>query len=171
MRRLFSTIVLLGLCIPAALAQTRSYSDNASKTFIVGLDSYFYGSDGSLDFKAGTLSCEARVEGGNVSLNGTLLESGSADTVVGIHDLTGNGVPEVVVARKADGAVLATVYTLSSGGWSSVGRVGAKGAKEIRVFRQVLSVRSGEVLYSWTWHGSGFDFKASDGSGDPTPAL
>ena len=34
--------------------------------------------------------------------------------------------------------------------------------KEIRVFRQVLSIRSGEVLHSWTWHGSQFDYKRSN---------
>lgn len=170
MRQLFSTIFILFLCI-AGRAQTRSYQDNASKTFIIGLESYIYGTGGSLDFKAGNLPCTAQAENGSVSVNGTLLENGSPDTVLGIHDFTGDGIPELVVARKTDGSVYATVYTLDQGRWVSIGRAGAKNAGEIRVFRQVISIRRGEALYSWTWHGKAFDFKASDGSADPTPTL
>ncbi len=168
MRQLFSTICVLCLCI-SGLAQTRSYQDNVSKTFIIGLDSYFYGTGGSLEFQAGGRACTAQVERGKVSVGGVLLEEGSPDTVVGIHDFTGNGVPEIVVGRKSGNAVFATVFTLKEGRWKAIGRAGAEDAKEIRVFRQVLSLRRGEALYSWTWHGKGFDFKASDGSEDPTP--
>jgi hypothetical protein len=36
------------------------------------------------------------------------------------------------------------------------------GGKEIRVFRQVVSIRSGDVLHSWTWHTDRFDYKGSN---------
>ncbi|MBR1570308.1 MAG: hypothetical protein IJ651_06225 [Bacteroidales bacterium] len=170
MRRLFCFLAVWAALIPGR-AQTRSYSDNASKTFVLGLDSYFFGNAGSLDFRAGGSGHTAVVNDGTVAIDGTSMESGAGDTVIGIHDFTGNGAPELVVGRRSGERLSATVYSLSGGRWKAIGRMGADGVSEIRIFRQVLSIRRGEALCSWTWHGSRFDFKASDGSADPTPTL
>lgn len=147
----------------ATAAQTRTYSDNASKTFIIGLEDYFYGEHGSLEVSGSSVS----LNNGMVSAGSAVLEDGARDCVIGAHDFTGNKAPELVVARRTDGKVTANVYTLNDGKWLKIGRVGAAGAAEIRVFRQVISIRSGEALYSWTWHGAAFDFKSSDGSAEP----
>ena len=165
MKRLLTIICLLaGL---TAYAQMRTYSDNESKTFIVGLESYFFGESGTLDFSIDKASFKASLASGAVSINGTDLESGEGDTVIGIHDCTGNRAPDLVVARRRDGGVYANVYTLEGGEWKLAGKVGSPDATEIRVFRQVLSIRSGSALLSWTWHGNKFDYKASDGSAEP----
>ena len=165
MKRLITIICLLaGL---TANAQMRTYSDNESKTFIIGLESYFYGENGTLDFSVGNADFKALLASGTVSVNDTELEAGEGATVIGTHDFTGNRAPDLVVARKKDGGVYANVYTYADGKWKLVGKVGSTGAEEIRVFRQVISIRSGEALRSWTWHGNKFDYKASDGSSEP----
>ena len=148
MKRLLTIICLLaGL---TAYAQMRTYSDNESKTFIVGLESYFFGESGTLDFFIDKASFKASLASGAVSVNGTDLESGEGD------DFTGNRAPDLVVARRRDGGVYANVYTLDGDEWKLAGKVGSPDANEIRVFRQVLSIRSGSALLSWTWHGSKF---------------
>ena len=166
MKRLVTIFCLLA-AFCGAMAQTRTYTDNESKTFIIGLESYFYGDNGTLDFSAAGASWHALLVSGTVSVNGQELEAGEKDTVIGVHDFTGNRNPELVIARRSAEAVTATVYTLVNGQWQQVGKVGSKNATEIRVFRQVISIRSGEALLSWTWHGSKFDYKASDGSAEP----
>lgn len=165
MKRLLTIICLLaGL---TATAQMRTYSDNESKTFIVGLESYFFGESGTLDFSIGNSNFTASLASGAVSVNGKEVESGEGDTVIGIHDFTGNRAPDLVIARRRDGGVYANVYTLEADKWKLVGKVGSPDATEIRAFRQVLSIRSGSALLSWTWHGKKFDYKASDGSAEP----
>ena len=165
MKRLITIICLLaGL---TASAQMRTYSDNESKTFIIGLESYFYGESGTLDFSVNKADFKASLSSGAVSVNGVELETGEGPTVIGTHDFTGNRAPDLVVARKKDGGVYANVYTLANDEWKLVGKVGSTEAEEIRVFRQVLSIRRGSALLSWTWHGNKFDYKASDGSSEP----
>ena len=158
MRKLLLPLLLL-LSV-AAQAQVRTFSDNASGTFVFGLDSYFYGESGTLDFSVGGVSVKAFLADGTVHTGDFLLESGSGDTLIGIHDFTGDKAPELVVARRNGSSVWATIYTCSAGTWRPIGEIKAEG-KEIRVFRQVLSIRSGEVLHSWTWHDSQFDYKSS----------
>lgn len=166
MRKLLCLICLLaGL---TAGAQTRTYSDNASKTFIFGLENYFYGVSGSLDFQLSGKAHQASVTEGDVTVDGAVLSAGETDTVVGIHDFTGDKSPELVVARRTEQGVSVTVYAFSAGQWKEIGRMVSPEAKEIRVFRQVVSIRRGEVLCSWTWHGNKFDYKASDGSPEPS---
>lgn len=156
--------ILIGSLVAfGALAQTRTYSDNESKTFIIGLENYFYGLSGMLEVNG----CNVAIQDGVVSVGDVVLEEGSADAVIGAHDFTGNRVPELVVARRSAGAVSVTVYAFSGGSWAVVGRAGSPDAGEIRVFRQVISIRRGDALLSWTWHGSKFDFKSSDGSPEP----
>ena len=159
MRKLLLPLLLL-LSV-AAQAQVRTFSDNASGTFVFGLDSYFYGESGTLDFSVGGTPVRAQLSGGSVRVGNTLLESGSGDTLIGIHDFTGDNAPELVVARRNSSSVWAQIYTCSAGTWRPIGEIKADG-KEIRVFRQVLSIRSGEVLHSWTWHDSQFDYKSSN---------
>ena len=173
MKRIFSILALLFMAFTLG-AQTRTYTDNASKTFIVGLDSYFYGNSGSLDFRAGGSSWQAVVNGPKVDVGGTVLDDGNGEVVVGVHDFTGDRDFELVVARKDGDVLTATVYTLSSGEWARIGRVGLSGgeAQDFRVFRQVVSVRdhSTGILHSWTFHAGRFDYRGSDGGSDPTPA-
>ena len=165
MKKLLTIIFLMaGL---SAYAQMRTYSDNESKTFIIGLESYFYGESGTLDFSIDKADFQASLASGAVSVNGAELESGEGDTVIGIHDFTGNRAPDLVIARRRDGGVYANVYAQTGGEWKMVGKVGSPQAEEIRVFRQVISIRSGSALLSWTWHGNKFDYKASDGSSEP----
>ena len=64
MKRLLTIICLLaGL---TAYAQMRTYSDNESKTFIVGLESYFFGESGTLDFSIDKASFKASLASGAV---------------------------------------------------------------------------------------------------------
>ena len=114
MKKLFFTLLATVWCLLSA-AQTRSYADNASGTFVV----------------------------------------------VGVHDFTGNRVPDLVVARRDNSQVGLTLYTLSGGRWVFAASINPIQGKEIRVFRQVVSIREGETLHSWTWHGNGFDYKRS----------
>lgn len=160
MRKLI-TIFALAFCGLWAAAQTRTYADNASNTFIFGLENYFFGASGALQFQAGGQDFEASIAQGTVSVNDSVLSAGLGDTVVGIHDFTGNREPELVVARRTDQGVSATVYAQSGNGWTELEQMQVPGAQEIRVFRQVLSIRGGDVLHSWTWHGSQFDYKRS----------
>ena len=158
MRKLLPLLLLI--CCTAQ-AQVRTYSDNASGTFVFGLDSYFYGESGTLDFSVGGVSVKAFLADGTVRIGDEPLESGSGDTLIGIHDFTGDKTPELVVARRSSRSVSAQIYSCASGAWRPIGQMEADG-KEIRVFRQVVSIRSGEVLNSWTWHGSQFDYKSSN---------
>ena len=160
MKRLFCIILgaVIGLVV---VAQTRSYTDNASGTFIFGLENYFYGRSGSLEIQADGKTFNAGVENGDVSVNGAPLEGGMGEVVVGTHDFTGNHIPELVVARRNNGMVCVALYKLSASGWVPLGSTDPVDGKEIRVFRQVISVRSGETLHSWTWHGSKFDYKSN----------
>lgn len=166
MRRLLSLFFLFTALV--AGAQTRNYADNASGTFVFGLDSYFYGSSGSLEFDAYGEHFQASVSSSGVFVNGRFLEAGG-DVVVGIHDFTEDRQPELVLAhRLSASSVSVSVYARQGGQWKLTGQMrGTGGVTEVRVFRQVVSFRRGDVLYSWTWHGSRFDFKASDGSPEP----
>lgn len=151
-------------CI-GARAQVRSYSDNAAGTFVVGLDSYFYGQAGSLSFEAAGQTFQASIGADGVFLGGQRIGSNPADVVIGIHDFTGDRIPEFVMAQRLNNAIGIWVYSLDgSGGWRPLKMMSVRNATEARVFRQVVSVRSGEALCSWTWHGNKFDYKASDGS-------
>lgn len=162
MKRLFVLLLLLG-CI-GARAQVRSYSDNAAGTFVVGLDSYFYGQAGSLSFEAAGQAFQASIGPEGVSLGSQRLHSTPGDVVIGIHDFTGDRVPEFVVARRLNNTVGLWIYVLNGGLWQPLKMMSVRNATEARIFRQVISVRSGEALCSWTWHGNKFDYKASDGS-------
>ena len=109
MKRLFCILLwaFIGL---AAGAQTRTYTDNASGTFIFGLENYFYGRSGSLEFQADGKTFNVGVENGDVSVNKAPLEGGMGEVVVGTHDFTGNRIPELVVARRNKGLVCLTLY-------------------------------------------------------------
>ena len=160
MKRLFCILLwaFIGL---AAGAQTRTYTDNASGTFIFGLENYFYGRSGSLEFQADGKTFNVGVENGDVSVNKVPLEGGMGEVVVGTHDFTGNRIPELVVARRNKGLVCLTLYKLSGSSWLPLASTDPVEGREMRVFRQVVSVRSGDTLHSWTWHGSKFDYKSN----------
>ena len=62
------TCILLLFAGVLAQAQVRTYSENASKTFVVGLDSYFYGDAGSLSFEAAGQSFRAASDWGPTAM-------------------------------------------------------------------------------------------------------
>lgn len=161
------------LASAAGFAQIRSYNDNVTATFIIGLDSYFFGENGSLGFTVGSGDFRAAIENGEVSVGGAVLEKGQGETVIGTHDFTGDHQVELVVARRTETELTANVYQLKGGSWQQIGRIGAadEGAREIRVFRQAFTIRNKrtDALYTWTFHAPKFDFKSSDNIEDPTP--
>lgn len=152
-------------------AQTRSYTDNATSTFIIGLESYFYGSEGSLNVRRGDRTVLFQLSGGKVEADHVLLEAGEGATVIGSHEFTGDHSPEVVVGRQTADSLHLRVYSYDKGVWKCIGHLGAggDGIREARVFRQAVTIRNHRtnVLYTWTWRAGQFDFKASDGSPDP----
>lgn len=168
----FAVALMLLLSALPGSAQTRSYADNASKTFVVGLDSYFYGTAGSIDFRVDGRDVLVSVKDGCVWADGKpLLRVGESwEVIIGTHDFTGNREPELVVARRSQDRVIVGISAYSSGRWKPLGEVAfpREDSGDVRIFRQVISVRKGDALYSWTWHDKRFDFKASDGSPDPT---
>ena len=175
MKRIFGIIILMLACV-AASAQIKSYKDNETSTFIIGLDSYFFGQSGSLGFSVKGKDIRAAVFEGSVYVNDDVLEEvGDGEIIIGTHDFTGDRQVELVVARRTEETLYANVYKFASGEWKVIGRIGAsdQGAREIRVFRQAFTIRNKRTnaLYTWTFHAPKFDFKASDGSEDPTPSL
>lgn len=160
MKRLLLLLLGTFLCL-AASSQTRTYADNESGTFIFGLDSYFYGRSGSLEFKVGNRNYQVTVDNGDVYIDNSALEGGRGEVAVGIHDFTGDRVPELVVARRNNRLVAVSLYILQNGGWIPLGSIDPVEGSEIRVFRQVISVRNGDVLHSWTWRDNGFDYKSN----------
>lgn len=163
----------------AASAQTRTYGDIAAKAFVIGLDQYYFGDSGSLSFKVTKKPFEANISGDLVTLShasvvDTLACLPDTDFIVGIHDFTGDKVPELVVAARSGNRIVAEIFTLLNDQTTSIGRIGAEGEgiTDIRVFRQALTIKNHKkgAMYTWTWHAPAFDFKASDGSADPTPA-
>ena len=175
MKRFLGVFILMLACV-AASAQIKSYKDNETSTFIIGLDSYFFGQSGSLGFSVKGKDIRAAVFEGRVYVNDVVLEEvADGDVVIGTHDFTGDRQVELVVACRTEEALYANVYKYASGEWKVIGRIGAadEGAREIRVFRQAFTIRNKRTnaLYTWTFHAPKFDFKASDGSEDPTPSL
>ena len=164
------TLIALFLSF-AASAQVRTYGDMETKTFVIGLSVYYFGDTGTLTLSPGStvnLSNNRVASGGQV-----LLENApTGNTLIGAHDFTDDGKPELVIATRGEGMVKAQIYRLSGGTWELIGTVGARGdVEEIRVFRQALTVKdkTAGTLYTWTCHNGRFDFKSS--SGGPDPAL
>lgn len=180
MKRLWTILLALLAFSFVAAGQTRTYGDIEQKAFVIGLDQYYFGASGSLTFKISKTVYTARIAGGKVSLStANLPESviceGEGDVIIGIHDFTGDKKPELVVASRKDGSLFAEIYQLQDKNTASIGRIGAsgEGITEIRVFRQAITIKNHKAgaMYTWTWHKKAFDFKASDGSSDPTPAI
>lgn len=166
------TLTALFLSIVAS-AQVRTYGDMETKTFVIGLSVYYFGDTGTLTLTPGStvnVSNHRIASGGQV-----LLENApEGNTLIGAHDFTDDGTPELVVATRGDGMVKAQIYRLTGGSWNLIGTVGAKGdVEEIRVFRQALTVKdkTSGTLYTWTCHNGQFDFKSSAGGPDPALGL
>ena len=152
-------------------AQTRSLSDIESKAYVIGLDSYIYGSPGSLEFDLDGSTQTIRIDDSGVYVGSRKLNvTPGGEVLVGTHDFTGNRNPEVMVASRSESGVKADIFSLSGSSWSNVGSIGVPGAREIRVFRQALTVKRPDTgaMCTWTWHSPKFDFKASDGSAEPS---
>ncbi|MBR1574402.1 MAG: hypothetical protein IJ652_06100 [Bacteroidales bacterium] len=99
-------------------------------------------------------------------------ESRSNAYLLGIHDFTNDGQPELVLS-VSDGRDGLAVYVLQYDGynWRLIGEMltAGKGLGGCRVFRQALTMKNAEgTLFTWTCHGSTFDFLSSDKVNDPT---
>ena len=182
-----------------ATAQMRTGADIDSKTFVMGLDSYFCGLEGGLNFQhsgrpfmvtlsANTVNVGPATEGAarqEVYRNGLQVPFRNSfevpkitgDYVVGVHDFTGDSQPELVIAVKDASISGVEVYVLRLSGesWVSAGEIAAFGGgiSECRIFRQAVTIKnpSTGALYSWTFHTDRFDFKASDGTKDPETLI
>lgn len=191
--------MLASVLLLAALtsgAQIRTGSDIDSGTFIIGLDNYFCGNAGGLNFTHGGSSCFVTLGNGVITVSDgdneqTVYESGlvvpfitevnlpeiSGDFVVGVHDFTGDNAPELVIGVRNSSASGIEAYILkkTDDGWRSIGEIAVFGISgvECRVFRQAITVKNPAkgALYTWTCHGDKFDFKASDGTKDPSKLL
>ncbi|MBO7544765.1 MAG: hypothetical protein J6T02_04230 [Bacteroidales bacterium] len=192
---LASVLLIVAL---TAQAQIRTGGDIDSGTFIIGLDSYFCGNAGGLNFNLGsdpytvTLGGSVIVvstpgpdgepveqtvyDGGLVVpfLTGINLPEISGDFVVGVHDFTGDNIPELVIGVRNSSASGIETHILkhTEDGWRSIGEIAVFGISgvECRVFRHAITVKNPAkgALYTWTCHGDKFDFKASDGTTDPS---
>ena len=166
------TLTALFLSLVAS-AQVRTYGDMETKTFVIGLSMYYFGDTGTLTLFSGTT---VNVSGNRVtSGDKVLLENAPAgNTLIGAHDFTNDGTPELVVATRGEGIVKALIYRLADGTWELIGTVGARGdVEEIRVFRQALTVKdkTAGTLYTWTCHNGVFDFLSSDHRDNPDDLL
>ena len=171
MKRLLPlTLLLLTF---AASAQVRTYGDMETKTFVIGLSLYYFGDAGTLTLSSGVT---ASLSGGKVTSGDQVLLTGApaGNTLIGAHDFTEDGQPELVVATRGPGIVKAEVYQYSRGRWTLLGTAGTRGdVDEIRVFRQALTVkdRTSGTLHTWTFHGGRFDYKSSAGGSDPAAGI
>lgn len=99
-------------------------------------------------------------------------ESRSNSYMIGVHDFTNDGQPELVVAVTDGGdGVAIYVFEYDGYGWKVIGNMvtRGKGLGGCRIFRQALTMKDAAgILYTWTCHGSSFDFLSSDKVNDPT---
>ena len=188
--------MILAALVPSAMrAQVRTASDIDSKTFVIGLDNYFVGNGGGLGFNilgkafrvtladgAVNVAREGASEGTELYNKGLTIPFSNSfvipeimgEFVVGVHDFTGDGEPELVIAVKdaSVSGVEAYIIQYYGGNWESIGEIAAFGSNisECRVFRQAITIKhpASGALYTWTCHGRKFDFKASDGTRDPS---
>ena len=174
MRKLLIPLTLF-FCLAAA-AQVRTYGDMETKTFVIGLSNYYFGDAGSLSFLSGGETVTVTLSGGRILADGEVLleQAPAGNSLVGAHDFTGDGVPEILAAVRGRDFVKALIFKRTGGKWLQIGTVGARGdVQEIRIFRQALTIRdkASDVLYTWTCHGGRFDFKSSSGGPDPSRDL
>jgi hypothetical protein len=193
--RLITTAILAILACTAVSAQVRTGTDIDSKTFVIGLDSYVCGEGASVGFTALGKDFTASVSKDCVSIrpsggdamtvyDGALTVNRKnqyqvpvivpGEYVVGYHDFTGDNSPELTIGVRDAGKGLVEIFVLQYDGtsWKSIGEIAAKGegVSVIRIFRQAITVKNPKsgALYTWTWHSGKFDFKASDGTSDPS---
>ena len=99
-------------------------------------------------------------------------ESRGNSYLIGVHDFTNDGSPELTVAVTdgADGTAI-YVFQYDGYGWKVIGKMVTvgKGLGGFRIFRQALTMKDASgTLYTWTCHGSSFDFLSSDKLNDPS---
>lgn len=192
-------LTVLLIAAPASFAQIRTGGDIDSGTFIMGLDNYFCGNAGGLNFTHGSDSYVVTLGGGVITVGAaedegepqTVYDAGlvvpfitsinlpeiSGDFVVGVHDFTGDKAPELVIGVRNSSASGVEAYILkkTDDGWRSIGEIAVFGISgvECRIFRHAITVKNPAkgVLYTWTCHADKFDFKASDGTTDPSLLL
>lgn len=163
--------LILALLPLLAAAQTRTLSDIEAKAYVIGLDSYIYGSPGNLEFDLGSSTVTVNVDADGVYVGGKrLCGTDGGEILVGTHDFTGNRECEIMVASRSAEGVRADVFSWSGSAWRQVGRMAVPSASEIRIFRQAVSIKkpSSGALCTWTWHNTAFDFKSSDGEAEPS---
>lgn len=96
---------------------------------------------------------------------------------VGVHDFTDDGQPELVLAVRNEAKTEVAIYIFKIGknDYVSLGEMVYTGSeiRSCRVFRQTVTIKeaASSTLYTWTQHGSSFDFRASNGSTDPSSIV
>ena len=99
-------------------------------------------------------------------------ESRSNSYMIGVHDFTNDGSPELTIAVTDGGdGVAIYVFQYDGYGWKNIGQMvtAGKGLGGCRIFRQALTMKDASgILYTWTCHGSSFDFLSSDKVNNPS---
>ena len=94
---------------------------------------------------------------------------------VAVHDFSGDGVPEILVAVRGNDHLSVRILDLRSGGKTVLGEMVSRGhgIREARVFRQAVTMKcpQNNVLYTWTCHNGSFDFLSSDHRDNPSDLL
>lgn len=95
--------------------------------------------------------------------------------LVAVHDFSGDGVPEILVAVRGNDHLRIRILDLYSGGKTVLGEMVSQGhgIREARVFRQAVTMKcpQNNVLYTWTCHNGVFDFLSSDHRDNPSDLL
>ena len=95
--------------------------------------------------------------------------------LVAVHDFSGDGVPEILVAVRGNDHLSVRILDLRSGGKTVLGEMVSQGhgIREARVFRQAVTMKcpQNNVLYTWTCHNGVFDFLSSDHRDNPADLL
>ena len=193
-------LTVLLLAAPASFAQIRTGGDIDSGTFIIGLDSYFCGNAGGLNFTHGSDSYSVTLGNGVISVaspvaegeepkeqtvydgglvvpftTGVNLPEISGDFVVGVHDFTGDHAPELVIGVRNSSASGVEAYILkkTDDGWRSIGEIAVFGISgvECRVFRQAITVKKPAKGALYTWTCHGDKFDFKASDGTKDPLM
>ena len=99
-------------------------------------------------------------------------ESKANRYLMAVHDFTGDGIAEFLLGVRSVNGIAVYVFRRQNGRWAPLGEMvsDGKGLGGCRVFRQAITLKDEATgtLFTWTCHGNGFDFLASDHDDDPS---
>ncbi|MBQ7610420.1 MAG: hypothetical protein IJU74_04905 [Bacteroidales bacterium] len=184
-------LAVLGIAASMGLARV----SHAAEPFVKGLDTYFTyvpATEGTAD-----KSLRVDVSGQEVTIHAMgrgnelmVVMEGARESrpvvyretwsegdeyLVAVHDFSGDGVPEILVAVRGNDHLSVRILDLRSGGKTVLGEMVSQGhgIREARVFRQAVTMKcpQNNVLYTWTCHNGVFDFLSSDHRDNPSDLL